>query len=547
MLKLLRIDNFVLIDRVELTLDKGYTVITGETGSGKSILLNAINLLLGERADFSVIGKKSNKSFVEAIFTMEDRFIDFFQENDLDQSDDILVRREIVKDGKSRAFINDSPVQLSTLKELSTNLLSVNSQFNTYDLRSINYQMELFDDMANTALLRKKYNKEYLSWKLNLTTLSKLAEKRKELDKQSDYNQFLIEELSQLELTTTDFAVYESALKRIENSDYIREVALQITQFSEENSPYSELRNLLSKIDKVSDSDAKMQQFRDQLMAVLIELKEMMNEADTLLNAIDVDPDEQQKILKKVDEYNRQLNKHRFTQQSQLLELWNTLSFTANDHMQLDQDILQLTNDCSTMQSSLQKMANELHEKRGIAAKDIERQLSHILIDLKLMDTSLSFDLRNTEQLKENGCSNLTILFSANKGMSMVPIEKAASGGEMSRVMLALQKIISEKRNLPTILFDEIDTGVSGDVAEKIGILLRSMGQNMQLIAITHLPQVSAKANYHFKVEKDSDGASAKTYVKRLEKEEVALEIARLMSGKVITSEAIQTAKNLMN
>ena len=547
MLKLLRIDNFVLIDRVELTLDKGYTVITGETGSGKSILLNAINLLLGERADFSVIGKKSNKSFVEAIFTMEDRFIDFFKENDLDQSDDILVRREIVKDGKSRAFINDSPVQLSTLKELSTNLLSVNSQFNTYDLRSINYQMELFDDMANTALLRKKYNKEYLSWKLNLTTLSKLAEKRKELDKQSDYNQFLIEELSQLELTTTDFAVYESALKRIENSDYIREVALQITQFSEENSPYSELRNLLSKIDKVSDSDAKMQQFRDQLMAVLIELKEMMNEADTLLNAIDVDPDEQQKILKKVDEYNRQLNKHRFTQQSQLLELWNTLSFTANDHMQLDQDILQLTNDCSTMQSSLQMMANELHEKRGIAAKDIERQLSHILIDLKLMDTSLSFDLRNTEQLKENGCSNLTILFSANKGMSMVPIEKAASGGEMSRVMLALQKIISEKRNLPTILFDEIDTGVSGDVAEKIGILLRSMGQNMQLIAITHLPQVSAKANYHFKVEKDSDGASAKTYVKRLEKEEVALEIARLMSGKVITSEAIQTAKNLMN
>ncbi len=547
MLKLLRIDNFVLIDRVELNLDKGYTVITGETGSGKSILLNAINLLLGERADFSVIGKKSNKSFVEAIFTMEDRFIDFFKENNLDQSDDILVRREIVKDGKSRAFINDSPVQLSTLKELSTNLLSVNSQFNTYDLRSINYQMELFDDMANTALLRKKYNKEYLSWKLSLTTLSKLAEKRKELDKQSDYNQFLIEELSQLELATTDFAVYESALKRIENSDYIREVALQITQFSEENSPYSDLRNLLSKIDKVSDSDAKMQQFRDQLMAVLIELKEMMNEADTLLNAIDVDPDEQQKILKKVDEYNRQLNKHRFTQQSQLLELWNTLSFTANDHMQLDQDILQLTNDCSTMQSSLQKMANELHEKRGIAAKDIERQLSHILIDLKLMDTSLSFDLRNTEQLKENGCSNLTILFSANKGMSMVPIEKAASGGEMSRVMLALQKIISEKRNLPTILFDEIDTGVSGDVAEKIGILLRSMGQNMQLIAITHLPKVSAKANYHFKVEKDSDGASAKTFVKGQEKEEVALEIARLMSGKVITSEAIQTAKNLMN
>jgi DNA repair protein RecN (Recombination protein N) len=547
MLKLLRIDNFVLIDRVELLLDKGFTVITGETGSGKSILLNAINLLLGERADFSVIGKKSNKSFVEASFEMEDRFIDFFIANDLDQNTEIIVRREIVKDGKSRAFINDTPVQLTVLKELTSHLLSVNSQFNTYDLRSNQYQMELFDDMANTSLLRKKYTKAYISWKSNNLLLSKLEEKRTALLKQNDYNQFLLEELAQLDLLNTDYSAFESVLNRIENLDFIREIAIHISNFSEENGPYAILNAVLSKVDKVAAADEKMKQFQEQLKAILIELKEVMNEADNLANDVEIDPDEQQKILKKVDEYNRQLSKHRFSQQSQLVELWDELSNLSNDNKQLEEEIQVLLIENSALHKSLQSIAKELHEKRVFAATAIEGELHKILLELKLMETKLSFELVAAEVLKENGNSELKILFSANRGMSMVPIEKAASGGEMSRVMLALQKIISEKRKLPTILFDEIDTGVSGDVAEKIGILLRNMGENLQLIAITHLPQVSAKANQHFKVEKDNVGNTSQTHVKRLKSDEIAMEIARLMSGETITAEAILTAKNLMN
>lgn len=547
MLKLLRIDNFVLIDRVELLLDKGFTVITGETGSGKSILLNAINLLLGERADFSVIGKKSNKSFVEASFEMEERFIDFFIANDLDQNTEIIVRREIVKDGKSRAFINDTPVQLTILRELTSHLLSVNSQFNTYDLRSNQYQMELFDDMANTSLLRKKYTKAYLSWKSNNLLLSKLEEKRTALLKQNDYNQFLLEELAQLDLLNTDYSAFESVLNRIENLDFIREIAIHISNFSEENGPYAILNAVLSKVDKVAAADEKMKQFQEQLKAILIELKEVMNEADNLANDVEIDPDEQQKILHKVDEYNRQLSKHRYSQQSQLVELWDDLSNLSNDNKQLEEQIQVLLSENSALHKSLQSIAKELHEKRVFAATAIEGELHKILLELKLMETKLSFELLAAEVLKENGNSELKILFSANRGMSMVPIEKAASGGEMSRVMLALQKIISEKRKLPTILFDEIDTGVSGDVAEKIGILLRNMGENLQLIAITHLPQVSAKANQHFKVEKDNVGSTSQTHVKRLKSDEIAMEIARLMSGETITAEAILTAKNLMN
>jgi DNA repair protein RecN (Recombination protein N) len=546
MLKLLRIDNFVLIDRVELVLDKGFTVITGETGSGKSILLAAINLLLGERADFSVIGKKSTKSFVEASFNMEDRFIDFFTANDLDQQPDILIRREIVKDGKSRAFINDTPVQLSKLKELTSLLLSVNSQFNTFDLRSSSYQMELYDDMADTTSMRMKFTHDFLAWKANCQVIRKLEEKRNLENSQKDYTQFLLDELSQLDLKNTDFSIYESALSRIENADSIREVALQMTHLSEDNGPYSSLSTLLSKIEKISLSDAKMTQFAVQLKAVLIELKEMMNEAEELVNDIEIDPETHRIMLVKIDEFNRQLNKHRFTHQSQLVELENNLKDTTQESEQLDTELELLLIENENIQKKLVGLSQLLHENRIKAASGIENAIKDCLQELKLSETEINFQLSFCE-LKENGASDLSILFSANKGMVMTPIEKAASGGEMSRVMLALQKIISDKRKLPTVLFDEIDTGVSGEVAQKIGLLLRAMGENMQLIAISHLPQVAAKANNHFKVEKDSDGTSTKTYVKRLENEEVAIEIARLMSGEVITSEAILTAKNLMN
>ena len=546
MLKLLRIDNFVLIDRVELVLDKGFTVITGETGSGKSILLAAINLLLGERADFSVIGKKSTKSFVEASFNMEDRFIDFFTANDLDQQQDILIRREIVKDGKSRAFINDTPVQLAKLKELTSLLLSVNSQFNTFDLRSSSYQMELYDDMADTTTMRMKFLNDFLAWKANCQVIRKLEEKRNLENSQKDYTQFLLDELSQLDLKNTDYSIYESALSRIENADSIREVALQMSHLSEDNGPYSTLSTLLSKIEKISLSDAKMTQFAAQLKAVLIELKEMMNEAEELVNDIEIDPEAHRMMLAKIDEFNRQLNKHRFTHQSQLVELENQLKDTTQESEQLDSELELLLIENESVHKKLVGLSQLLHENRIKAAKGIENSIKDCLQELKLSDTEINFQL-SVSELKENGASDLSILFSANKGMVMTPIEKAASGGEMSRVMLALQKIISDKRKLPTVLFDEIDTGVSGEVAQKIGLLLRAMGENMQLIAISHLPQVAAKANNHFKVEKDSDGTATKTYVKRLENEEVAIEIARLMSGEVITSEAILTAKNLMN
>lgn len=547
MLQLLRIDNFVLIDRVELSLDPGFTVITGETGSGKSILLNAINLLLGERADFTVIGKKSNKSFVEALFDMEKRFEVFFLKNDLDQMPTITVRREIVKDGKSRAFINDTPVQLTILKELSSLLLSVNSQFNTYDLRSSQYQIELFDDMADTSTLRLNYTKDYLSWKSTSYTIQKLEEKRREQDLQNDYNLYLLEELGQLELNNTDFAAYELILNRMENADLIRELALEIINFSEENGVYTIMNSVVSKIEKISGVDPKMQQVQNQLKAILSELKEVINDAQYLSDDTESNPAELQTILKRVDEYNRQLNKHRFTSQQQLTELWETLK-NANQHNEaLGEEIASLIKENSKKELELHNAADNLHKKRSAAAQVIEKELSLILSDLKLKETKLTFELNPSTTLKENGGSDLNMLFSANKGMVMVPIEKAASGGEMSRVMLALQKIISEKRKLPTILFDEIDTGVSGDVAEKIGVLLRSMGKNRQLIAITHLPQVSAKADHHVKVEKDNQGLATQTQVRKLQENEIVVEIARLMSGEVITTEAILAAKNLMN
>jgi DNA repair protein RecN (Recombination protein N) len=391
-----------------------------------------------------------------------------------------------------------------------------------------------------------KFTHDFLAWKANCQVIRKLEEKRNLENSQKDYTQFLLDELNQLDLKNTDYSIYESALSRIENADSIREVALQMTHLSEDNGPYSTLSTLLAKIEKISLSDAKMTQFAVQLKAVLIELKEMMNEAEELVNDIEIDPEAHRIMLVKIDEFNRQLNKHRFTHQSQLVELENNLKDTTHESEQLDSELELLRTENESVHKKLVGLSQLLHENRIKAASGIENAIKDCLQELKLSDTEINFQL-SVSELKENGASDLSILFSANKGMVMTPIEKAASGGEMSRVMLALQKIISDKRKLPTVLFDEIDTGVSGEVAQKIGLLLRAMGENMQLIAISHLPQVAAKANNHFKVEKDSDGTSTKTYVKRLENEEVAIEIARLMSGEVITSEAILTAKNLMN
>lgn len=549
MLNSLYIQNFALLNEVKLDFHSGYTVITGETGSGKSILLNALNLILGERADFKVIGPRGDKAIVEAEFTIDlKQFQSFFDENDIDAFQTTIVRREISSQGRSRAFINDVPVQLNVLKAFSENVVSIHSQYNTLDLKRKEYQLETLDTLADLVEDRKAFQIAFANYKDVSNRLEKLKNQYASEQKDKDYNEFQLNELRSLNLSSNDFGQLEAELNRIENSDTILNVYAQIRAvLSDENAVLDQLRNLKSALVKAGSLDETIRSFEERIQSVLVELVDVEASAEDEASKLEIDPSKKVELQEKVDEYNRIALKHRAEGQHQLLELMNELSSLVDGLDELETEIVSLEKATSEALAQSHQLAGNLFEARSNAKATIEKQLMELLHELKLPETTVNFKLTRGENLSNSGDTLIDLLFSANKGVSPVPIENAASGGELSRVMLALQKMISEKKKLPTVFFDEIDTGVSGDVAQKIGTLLHSMGQNMQLIAISHLPQVAAKAHNHLKVEKSSNAETTQTTITELTENHRVEEIARLMSGEQINEAAISNAKALMN
>lgn len=546
MLLRLHISNFALIEEAKIDFKKGFTVITGETGSGKSILLNALNLILGERADFNVIGSKSNKSIVEAKFQISDILKDFFQENDLDFDETLIVRREIVKEGKSRAFINDTPVQLHVLKSLCSQLVQIHSQYNTLELKSKSYQLELLDILTGLESERNQMNLLYTSFQELRKKLNFLESELASAQMTQDYNQFVLNELSDLRLDKTDYSILETELNRIENSEALKALYFSMIDVIENQDLLSKMKFTKSNLDKYATSDSNAASFSSRINSLLIELKELSADANKALDDLQFSDFNTDQLTEKIDNFNRILNKHRLKNQEQLKLLKEELEGKVVGLESLELECEKLRNQLKLKNDELREFAMELHQKRLKFAPSIEQELKQILEALKLPDTDLKFELNLAETINSNGISEISFLFSANKGMTPIPVEKAASGGELSRVMLALQKMVSEKRELPTILFDEIDTGVSGDVAQKIGQLLNKMGETVQLIAISHLPQVAAKAEHHLVVSKKIENQEMKTRVYEINEDERVLEIARLLSGEQISDAALSNAKNLM-
>ena len=546
MLQQLHISNFALIDEATISLNKGYTVITGETGSGKSILLNALNLILGERADFTVIGPKSNKAIVEAEFQDCSQFESFFTENDLDFEKEIIIRREISKDGKSRAFINDSPVSLNVLKALSIQLVQIHSQYNTLELKSKSYQLEVLDILAGLDKERIIFSQEFKKLQLNKRELHSKQEELGQALKSQDYNQFVLDELSQLQLSKTDYGKIENELLKLEQSEQLTSIFGELASLTDENNFYEKLLQTKNALEKVAHLDSEIKEIKDRTSSILLDLKELANDAVSYLESSSESSESKYELTEKVDAYNRILNKHRLTTQAQLLELEEEISKQTSSVDELQLKVNQLQDTIIKEEKELVKTATAMHTKRITAVEPIISALNLLLTDLKLPHTKLEIDLTLNEELSNFGNSHVAFLFSANLGVAPVPIEKAASGGELSRLMLALQQLISEKRALPTILFDEIDTGVSGDVAQKMGNLLKKMGERVQLIAISHLPQVAAKAAHHFVVSKELVAERMSTKVIQLNESERIKEVARLMSGEQITDAALKNAEFLM-
>ncbi len=546
MLQQLHISNFALIDETTISLNKGYTVITGETGSGKSILLNALNLILGERADFTVIGPKSNKAIVEAEFQDCSQFESFFTENDLDFEKEIIIRREISKDGKSRAFINDSPVSLTVLKALSVQLVQIHSQYNTLDLKSKSYQLEVLDILAGLDKERIIFSQEFKKLQLKKRELHSKQEELGQALKSQDYNQFVLDELAQLQLSKTDYGKIENELLKLEQSEQLTSIFSELASLTDENNFYEKLLQTKNALEKVAHLDSEIKEIKDRTSSILLDLKELANDAVSYLESNSESSESIYELTEKVDAYNRILNKHRLTTQAQLLDLEVEISKQTSSVDELQLKVNQLQDSIIKEEKELVKTATAMHKKRITAVEPIISALNLLLTDLKLPHTKLEIDLTLNEELSNFGNSHVAFLFSANLGVPPVPIEKAASGGELSRLMLALQQLISEKRALPTILFDEIDTGVSGDVAQKMGNLLKKMGERVQLIAISHLPQVAAKAAHHFVVSKELVAERMSTKVIQLNESERIKEVARLMSGEQITDAALKNAEFLM-
>lgn len=546
MLQHLHILNFALIEEAKIDFHNGFTVITGETGSGKSILLNALNLILGDRADFSVIGNKSNKSIVEATFILSDRFRNFFKENDLDFEETLIVRREIIREGKSRAFVNDTPVQLHVLKSLCSQLVQIHSQYNTLELKSKVYQLEVLDILAGIENERYQMNQQFVSYQNLKKQLDQCESELRTAKATQDYNQFILSELSDLQLDKIDYTTIEFELNRIENSETLKSYYHTVVETIENQGLYSNLKSSKTGLDKFVSTDNQVASFTERLNSVLIELKELSMDANKSLDDLEFSGSNSDELVEKLDNYNRVLNKHRLLNQAQLVTLKSDLESKISGLEDLEFTCEKLRQALMNTYEEMLKFADQLHMKRINSTERIELQLKQILNALKLPDTELKFELIKSSDIHPSGNSEISFLFSANKGMVAVPVEKAASGGELSRVMLALQKMVSEKRELPTILFDEIDTGVSGDVAQKIGQLLNQMGETVQLIAISHLPQVAAKAENHLIVSKKIENQQMKTRVYSINKEERVIEIARLLSGEQISDAALSNAKNLM-
>lgn len=544
MLNKLTVKNFALIENATITFGEGFSVITGETGSGKSILLGALRLILGERADHSVIRDADQKTVVEAFFTLPDKKLkSIFEAFDLDFEYETIIRREIRANGKSRAFVNDTPVQLANLKKIAELLVYIHSQHHTLELKNTDFQRMMLDVIGEISPKVNEYRRAFREWKSHQKELEQLKERQAKSELNKEFNEFQLEELAQLKLDENDFAAIEREVNRAEEFEELQRGYQMIAEVVNGEGGLTERLGQLRK--SITVNDEKLNELLDRISSVSIELDDIGSVADDDLADLDNDDQRIDELVSALDAFNTALRKHGKQTQQELTELFVALQEEVDVDSTLANDISALETQISKERATLKKQAEEISGLRKNSARRIESDIIDLLAELKLANASLEFEISETD-LNEYGKDSITLYFQPNKGMAKQRLEKSASGGELSRLMLVIQYLLSSKQELPTLIFDEIDTGVSGEVATKIGAHMAKMGQHMQLIAITHLPQVASKGNHHIRVFKTEANDQTNTYLKELNKQERVEEIAKLMSGEKVNDAALQNALNLM-
>ncbi len=547
MLRSLSVRNFALIEQVTIDFENGLHVITGETGSGKSILLGALNLILGDRADYSVIRDPEQKTVVEAVFSLQQDNKCWFDKNDVDFEHETIIRREIAAQGKSRAFINDTPVQLTQLKDFVERLIYIHSQHETLEIRKPSFQFELIDAFSGNSKLAEQVA-------LNHSLLLKLnAEKQRieqagiNAEKEKDYLQFQLNELELLNLDSIQYAELESHFEKISQVEELKTCYNAISNLLEgEQSPVDSLRTLKTLVDKWKQTDENLSELSKRIQSTILELQDVSKDAEKFMQQLEANPEEIHRLSLQLDEYNRVLNKHQLHTQDELIFLQQSLRQSLESIQLSDERLESLKLEIDQLEKRSFQDAEILYQSRLEVIPALENQLLKIMHELKMEQAQLHIKLEKHAKLDINGGMTIDILFSANKGLDLKPIDKIASGGELSRLMLAIQLILSDKKSLPTLIFDEIDTGVSGEVALRIGSLLKEMGKHLQIIAITHLPQVAAFGGLHLEVSKSHSGSQTTTQIKRLNYNQRIEALAKLISGEQFTESAKISAKELL-
>lgn len=550
MLQNLRIQNFALIEETEVRLNQGLTVITGETGAGKSILLGALGLTLGNRADVSSLHDKTKKCIIEAQFNIKAYHLkSFFESNELDFEEITSIRREITPEGKSRAFINDTPTTLSVLKELGDQLIDIHSQHETLLLKETNFQFELVDAFAQTTQLFSDYKKQFSQLTKLKKQLEELTAQELQAKKELDYFQFQFNELDEAAIKVGVQQQLEEESETLENAEFIKgnlsKSSLAINGGDE--NIISALALVKQQLQSVSKFGKQFNELFERVNSVSIELKELAKDIDVCEEDVVYDNIRLEEVNTQLDKLNRLLKKHGVNTEEELLAIKDEIETKLQQFSSLELSIEKTNKEIVALEKQCKTLAKDLSDKRQKSTTGIEQNIKTMLTSLSMANAQFKIDLKPLDSLTSNGLDAISFLFTANKGADFKELHKTASGGELSRLMLCLKALLAERTALPTIIFDEIDTGVSGDVADKIGNILFAMGKTMQVITITHLPQMASKGSNHLFVYKSDNKDKTTSSIKQLNKEERIAEIAKMLSTGTPTETALKNAKELLN
>lgn len=549
MLKRLEIQNYAIIESLELDLTKGLTIVTGETGAGKSILLGALGLIMGKRADTKVLYEAEKKCVVEAVFDIgEYNLAPIFEEEGIDYEEETIIRRVISPKGKSRAFINDEPANLNVLKALTDNLIDLHQQFDTLDLHSVSFQTKTIDALAGTIEKVDTYQKEYLDYTKAKKQLAVLEDKHRNSNQEMEFLNFQMKEFNDAELIDGEQEEKEKQLTKLTNAEDIQRIGQMLNHTLEEGEPsvVDTLQALLNELSNVMDSDEGLAQLYERLTAAQEELRDIAKEGGNI--ADDTEYDEGL-----IDELNDRLNliyrlqtKHNVNTLEELIGIQDNIANQLSGFGDITQDIEDLKIRISKLETKLVKQAQDISKKRKKIAPDFEKKVHDLLVPLSMENAFIKVGIEPLEKPGPSGMDSISFLFAPNKGSDFKPLKDIASGGEISRLTLCIKSLVANAMTLPTLIFDEIDTGVSGEVASRMGEILSELAEKHQVLSITHSPQIAGKADKHYFVHKNDKENRTVTAVKELDREGRIIEIAKMLSGNPPSAAAIENAKELM-